>query len=293
MTSSAPPKKGFSAGRLFAAFLIWVALPLVIGYFLARWQVQPPAVGIIRVNTEIYGLSAQLVSEQVEEARKDPRIKAVVVQVDSPGGEVAATQSMYFDLLKLRQKMPVVGSVDSIAASGGYYTLMAVEPIYAKPSSTIGNVGVWGFFPSSIGVNDAVLASGPFKLSASNNDQFQREIAVIKREFPETVRTSRSDRLKISLEDLSQGLAYPGRQALEYGLIDALGSQQEAIEKAAELAGIAHYEVIDLDAIVLKRYLEEWGLVESWSGAADLQTGERKLLPGIYLLYDIRLGSTR
>ncbi len=292
MTES-PPKKQPSLFRLILGLVFWLALPLAAGWLLARWAVPTPAIGVVRLNTEIYAASAQFIGMEIEEARKDSRIKAVVIAVDSPGGEVAPTQSMYMDLLNLRRKMPVVGSIDGIAASGGFYTVMAADPIFARPSSTVGNVGVWGFFPSSIGVNDSVLASGPFKLTASNNEQFQQEIEGIKREFLETVRVHRGDRLKISLTDLSQGLAYPGRQAMDLGLVDQMGSETDAIEKAAALAGIAHYDVVDLETVVLARYLAALGFVKPWSGAADPETGERKLLPGLYLLYDVRLGSTR
>ena len=293
-TAPQPPiKSQVSLGRVVFGLIFWVVLPLVVGWYLSRWTIPTPAVGIIRLNLDIYSYSAQLVGDQVEEARKDSRIKAVVFQVDSPGGEVAPTQTMYFDLLDLRKKMPVVGSIDSMAASGGFYAIMATDPIYSKPSSTVGNVGVWGYFPPTMGVNDTVLASGPFKLTASNSEQFQREIEGIKLEFLETVRASRGTRLVTSIDDLSQGLAYPGRQAQELGLVDYMGSESEAIRKAAELAGIAHYDVVDLETIVLNRYLQESGYIKPWSGAPDAKTGERKLLPGLYLLYDVRLGSTR
>jgi protease IV len=288
LQAAARPK--FSPWRLFWGLILWVVLPLGVGWIIAQYAIPAPQVGLIRLNTDIYASSADLVSQQIELARTNPRIKAVVIQIDSPGGEVAPTQTMYFDLLALRRKMPVVGSIDSMAASGGFYTAMAADPIYAKPSSTVGNVGVWGFFPPTLGVNDAVLASGPFKLTASSNEAFQLEIDGIKREFLQTVQTQRGARLKMSLEELSQGLAYPGREAQRLGLIDELGSQTDALDKAAALAGIANYEVVDLEAEVIKNLLSEISL---WFGAPDPTTGERKLLPGVYLLYDPRLGSTR
>jgi protease-4 len=275
--------------------LWWLLLPLVAGLLLAYFLAPRPAVGIIRVQGDIYTFSAEFVGQQIQEARLNPRIRAVVVQIDSPGGEVAATQSMYYELLSLREKMPVVGSIDSMAASGGFYTAMATSPIYAKPSSTVGNVGVWGYVPSDIGVNDYILASGPFKLTASNSEEFLREIEGIKQEFLQTVKASRGAALNISLFDLSQGLAYPGRQAMDLGLIDQLGSMQEAIDEAARLAKIANYEVIDLQQLVIDKYYEENPLYyyKPWVGVAEPSTGQRDLPPGIYLLYDMRLGSTR
>jgi protease-4 len=214
--------------------------------------------------------------------------------------------------------MPVVASINSLAASGGFYLAMAADPVYAKPNSTIGNVGVWGFAPESIGVNEQVLASGPFKLTASNNDAFLLEIEAIKQEFLQTVQNSRGDRLDISTTDLSQGLAYTGRFALDFGLIDQLGSQSDAVDKAAELAGIENHEVIDLQEVLLDDLYgddaasvrpgwlntapdteegaaaaaQPWFLAP-WLGAENPLTGLRTLPPGVYLLFDVRIGGSR
>ena len=94
---------------------------------------------------------------------------------------------------------------------------------------------------------------------------------------------------------LSQGLVYPGRESVQLGLIDHLGSQTEAIRTGAELAGIAHYEVVDLEARVIAQLLEERSggdeaALEPWVGAADPVTGRRALPPGAYVLYDMQLG---
>ena len=311
---------------LGTALLFTVALAL--GLWLSSIAIPRPAVGLIHLETDIWALSAWLVKQEITEARSDPRVKAIVLIIDSPGGEVSPTQDMFMEILSLRQEMPVVGSINAMAASGGFYLALATDPLYAKPSSTIGNIGVWGFVPSEIGVNEQVLASGPFKLTASNPEQFLREIEGIKQEFILTTQTHRGDRLHITPQEISQGFAYPGRVALEYGLIDALASQADAIAKAAELAGIANYDILDLEEIVVDRLLAEEaaaqgylpGLIPSangenptpnedaapsggspaplsffqpWLGAADPLTGQRSLPPGIYLLYDVRVaGST-
>ncbi|MEA3338930.1 MAG: S49 family peptidase [Chloroflexota bacterium] len=249
--------------------------------------------GIIRVNTEIWAGSTEFVRAQIEEARQDRNIKAVIVQFNSPGGEVVASQTLYLELQNLRREMPVVGSIDSMAASGAYYAAMGVDPIYAKPSSSIGNVGVWAFVPSDLGVNDVILTSGPFKLTGSNRDEFIRKLDGIKQEFLATVFSQRNDNLILSPAELSQGLLYPGRKAVHLGLIDHIGTQTEAIAAAAKQAGIAHYEVVDLEARIIEDWFGEdflWG--EPWSGAADPVTGERSLPYGIYLLYDARLRGT-
>lgn len=274
--------------------LFWGIVLSLIVWLIFNWPPQSPMpqpeVGIIRVNTDIWIDSAELIRAQIREAREDRSIKAVVVQFNSPGGEVVASQTLYLELQNLRREMPVVGSVDSMAASGAYYAAMGTDPIYAKPSSAVGNVGVWAFIPAELTVNDVILASGPFKLTGSNRDEFLREIEGVKQEFLATVSSQRGDRLTLSPTELAQGLLYSGREAVHLGIIDHIGSQTEAIAAAAGQAGIVHYEVVDLEARVIGDWLEDnffWE--ESWPGAADPMTGERSLPYGVYLLYDARL----
>ncbi len=279
--------------RRSGSVLVWGAAFLFVGsagWWLSGYMIPQPAVGIVRVYTDIWGGSLGLIQAQIDEAREDDRVKAVVVQLDSPGGEVVASQTLFLELQDLRRDMPVVGSIDGMAASGAYYAALGTDPIYAKPSSEVGNVGVWAFIPSDLPVNDVVLASGPFKLTGSNRAEFVRELEGIRQEFLATVFSQRGDRLKLSQAELSQGLLYPGREALRLGLIDHVGSQTEAIAAAAEQAGIAHYAVVDLEDRVRDDFADDvpvWG--ETWLGIADPETGERALPYGVYLFYDARL----
>lgn len=281
-------------------FVLWLLAAVVVGIVAVRlsgWLIPRPAVGIIRVNVDIFATgtdynfgSMELFQAEIDRARQDRRIKAVVVQFDSAGGEVVASQTLYLELQALRRSMPVVGAINTMAASGAYYAAMATEPLYARPSSSVGNVGVWGYFPEDLAVNDVILASGPFKLSGSNRDEFLREIEGIKQEFIATVTSQRGDRMQITPVALSQGLLYPGREAMSLGLVDRLGTQSDAVAEAARLAGIAHYSVIDLEAAVIDTYFQSDSMfLHPWSGAADPATGKRTVPPGIYLLYDVSL----
>jgi protease-4 len=285
--------------KKLAKVLLWVILPilLLVGvWLLARTVMPQPAVGIIRLDMEIWSLSAEYIRYQIQAAREDSRIQAVVLLLDTPGGEVVATQNIYLELQGLRQQMPVVGSIDTVAASGGYYAAMAADPIYARPSSSVGNVGVWAIVPDDLAVNDEIIASGPFKLTGSNREEFMRELEGIKQEFLNTVSSQRGERLNITPGELSQGLIYSGRDAVHLGLIDHVGSNGEAIAEAARQAHITNYETIDLSIAAYQKLLEDYGYshlkepeLEAWIGAADPLTGERTLPYGIYLLYDARL----
>jgi len=282
---------------LFASVVAGLCLCGTGAVWLSARLIPRPAVGIIKVNMDIFATgtdlffgSMELFQAQIDRARQDRRIKAVVVQFDSSGGEVVASQTLYLELQALRREMPVVGAINTMAASGAYYAAMATEPLYARPSSGVGNVGAWGRIPPDLAVNELILASGPFKLSGSNRDEFLREIEGIKQEFIATVTSQRGDRLLITPVDLSQGLLYPGREAMSLGLVDRLGTLSDAIAEAAQQAGIARYDVIDLEATVADAYMQGESLaLHPWTGAADPATGKRTVPPGIYLLYDISL----
>jgi protease-4 len=277
--------------RSLGNLLLWGIAPLLIGLWLAQQVVPQPTVGIIRMQGDIWAGSLEVVRAEIDAARQDPAIRAVVFELDSPGGEVVASQELYLALENLRREMPVVASINTVSASGGYWAVLATDPIYAKPSSFIGNVGAFSFIPEDSMVNDVVLASGPFKLSAITRDQVVHDVEVIKREFLATVQTRRGDRLKITTTDLSQGLVYQGRVAWQLGLIDALGSREDAIAAAAAQAGIVNYRVIDLLDQVIDQFTSGSNpQVHSWVGEADPLTGRRSLPPGTYLLYNVQLG---
>lgn len=273
------------------ALILWVAAPLTFGIYLSNLAIPQPAVGVINLDTGISSFTADFVAQQIEIASKDPSIKAVVIEIDTPGGSVVPTQDLYYLLLELRKTKPVVAAIDGLAASGGYYLAMATDPIYAKPSSTVGNIGVWGYIPRDLAVNDIILASGPFKLTASNQAEFVREIESIKREFLETVKAGRGDRLQMKDHEVLTGLAYSGREAVELGMIDYLGSTDDAIAKAAELAGIKNYRVIDLERVLLERIFGDSNpFFEKWVYSKNPISDGFDLPSGAYMLYDLQLG---
>lgn len=280
--------------RIIGGLFIWIAIPIILGFWLAQTLIPTPAVGIVRLNTGLSWSSANFIKQQIDLARSESQIKALVFAIDSPGGGVTSTQFLFMELQNLRETMPIVGSIDSMAASGGYYLAVATDPIFAKPSSTVGNIGVWGYIPPDLAVNDVVLASGPFKLTASNQAEFLREIEGIKREFLATVRTSRGDRLELLDEEILQGLAYPGREAAEIGIIDYLGSETDAVAEAARQAGIENYDVIDLETLLLQTL---FGSVppffEAWVHSRSPLSEGFALPPGAYMLYDWQLGGAR
>jgi len=232
-------------------FLLWFALPLIAGILIAA-SVPQPVVGLIYLNTSIDSFSASDLNTQIAYARSHPEISAVVLVLDSPGGTVVDTESVYLELVKLRKNKPVVASIDSLAASGAYYLTVGTDYAFAKPTSNVGNIGVIGYLPQTPTIFEGVISTGPYKLFGSPRDTYMRQIEMIKQGFYAAVKTGRGARLKAGPEIVLSGQIWPGSEALQYGLIDELGTQSDAVEKAASLAHITNYKTVNLADLSFK-----------------------------------------
>ena len=223
-----------------------MALALAFGLVLASYLVPQPVIGTLDLKAEINSAFAEDFSEQVRFARENPEIKAVVVRVNSPGGEAAASEDLYLSLLELGKVKPVVVEVEQIAASGAYYASVAANYVVAKPSSDIGGVGVISSLPEPEEVGENKIITGPFKGQRTGKRHYARQVELIKESFLNAVVEQRQGRLKLPKEVIAEAQVYKGMEAVKYGLVDEIGSGIRALEKAAELAGIVHYRVRDV-----------------------------------------------
>lgn len=188
----------------------------------------------------------------LEEAEKDSSLKAVVLRIDSPGGSAAASQELYDQVLRLKESGKiVVASFGDTAASGGYFVGAAADKIVALPSTITGSIGVISTVPNleelykMIGYQERVFKSGPYKdmLSSSRpltaeEEKIMQEITTdIYDDFVDAVANGRG-LAEDQVRRLADGRIYTGSQAKENGLVDELGGKREAIQLAAELAGI-------------------------------------------------------
>jgi protease-4 len=261
-------------------FLLWFLVPLIAGALLAT-QIPQPAVGIIYLDQAINGYSARDILRQIEYAREDNDIRAVVLVLESPGGTVADTEAVYLELAKLRAEKPVVSSVNTMAASGAYYLAVGSDYIFCKPTSMVGNVGVIGYLPPAPGIYEGIISTGPYKLFGARQDEYIRQTEMIRQGFAEAVRLGRGDKLKIEMDEVLTGELWPGTEAVRLGIVDALGAQSDAIAKAAELAGIHNQKTVkvaELAGIIPGQY------------PFFIETPEGLILPypkeaGLYLLY--------
>jgi protease-4 len=189
--------------------------------------------------------------DEIDANRTDDGVDAVVVRIDSPGGEVAPAQELHAAISRLRDRKPVVASLGSVAASGGYYAAVAADSIVANPGTLTGSIGVILGFPTAaelmdkIGVRYEVFTSGDFKDMGSfarrpreaEEAVFDGVVADVYEQFLEAVMAGRNMTREEALA-IADGRIYTGRQALDAGLIDRIGDLHQSVLLAAELAGI-------------------------------------------------------
>jgi len=225
----------------------FLLIGLILGGLISIPVVHKPKIATITISGEIFEQTyADDILDMLRYARDDNAIKGVVLQIDSPGGYVSLIEPIYLDVLRLRQQKPVVTSVATTAASGGYYIAVASNFIYAEPTSQLGSIGAWVSLPTPEEVSEEMATTGPFKATGGSRRKALSILETVKHEFVSAVITQRGDRLKLSEEELSRAEIYTGIESLRYGLIDDIGTKTDAIAKAASLAHIRNYEVVEL-----------------------------------------------
>lgn len=262
-------------------YLLWLALPLIVGILIAA-LIPQPAVGLIYLSTSIDAYSAKDLNTQIDYARTHPEIRAVVLILDSPGGTVVDTEAIYLELLRLRKDKPVVTSINSMAASGAYYLTVGTDYAFAKPTSEVGNIGIIGYLPPVPMIFEGIVSTGPYKLWGTPRDTYMRQIEMIKQGFYGAVKAGRGERLKAGPEIVLSGQIWPGSEALQLGLIDELGAQSEAIEKAASLARVSNYKTVNLADLAILQPTTPYRFFATSSTGMTLPYPNE---PGIYMLY--------
>lgn len=192
----------------------------------------------------------------LRKARLDEKVKAVVLRIDSGGGSMFASEVIRAEVLALKAAgKPVIASMSSVAASGGYWIASAANEIWAAPSTITGSIGVFGNFMTfentmaKIGVySDGVATTEMAGLSVTRplNEKMAQVIQLSVEDayqrFLEVVGEARNMTPE-QVDNIAQGRVWIASQALELGLIDKLGNKQDAIKAAAELAKLDFYEV--------------------------------------------------
>ena len=249
----------------YVSLPVAAAIGVVIGYFVFfdLWPGKPK-IGIIDIPfTVINDNTAFVIGAYLDFARENGDIKAVVIKMNSPGSVGAGGDLLYDETRKLREEKPVVVTARTWMTSGAYLWAMGSNYIYAKPATLTGNVGLRFFLPPLIpqpAENELAgeIISGPFKRLGFSRRQAFELTNQGKEAFAQTVFAERGDRLRLSPEELLEGRVYFGIEGLRLGLIDAIGGDTEAIEKAASLAGISDYELVDVNVEVSRIFNEKF-----------------------------------
>ena len=250
-----------------------MALGLAVGGYLF-FQVAPgkPKIGVIDIPfTGIGEDAASIITAYLDYARREPDIKGVVVKLSTPGGGASPSEQLYIEARRLRAEKPVVMVMNGLVASGGYMMAMGVNHTYVKTSSVVGNVGVVAPAGSILPPRfpETVITTGPQKLTGASRRDWMATMDGLKEAFVEMVVQERGGKLKISREELAAGRVYSGMEAVRLGLADEIGSDSDALEKAAELAGIGDYEIVDVNVEVNRRFVQNLRRIYSSSGDVD------------------------
>jgi len=265
--------------RWVGSISFFAVIGLIIGGLISIPVIHKPYVGTITISGAITEQPyADGISEMLAYARGNQDIKALVLQIDSPGGYASVIEQIYLDVLKVKSQKPVIATIGASGASGGYYIAVASDFIYAVPSSQVGSVGAWSTLPSPEELEEDIITSGPFKSTGGSRRKATSELETLKQEFVSAVITQRGDRLKLSEEELSRAETYSGAESLKYGLIDDIGTTTDAVQKAASVARIKHYGIVDIN--------EELGVYPRiiMLSMKDLKS-QTSLMPKYYYLY--------
>jgi protease-4 len=210
------------------------------------------------VNTSLFSREKNAVSrvyERLERATLDPQVKAVILRLDTPGGEVTASDMIYHEVLKFKEKSkkPVIGLMMGVAASGGYYIASACDSIIAHPTTLTGSIGVLSIFPNfgdlmaKVGVKVNVIKSGeakdsggPFReMTGEEKKLFQAIIDEYYQDFLNAVSANRKERIPADeLRKIADGRVYTAPQALKLKLIDEIGYFDDAYKRILAMAGL-------------------------------------------------------
>lgn len=191
----------------------------------------------------------------IAKLRKDEKVKAIVLRVNSPGGSALASDVMWREIVLAKEKKPIVVSMGDVAASGGYYIAAPANRIFAQPNTITGSIGVFGLLPNAkkmlndkLGITldevevtkHGVLGGISKPLDSEESAVIQRNVERTYREFKQRVAEGRG-KDTVYIETIAQGHVWTGNQGIANGLVDELGGLDEAIAYAAKQANITEY----------------------------------------------------
>ena len=223
-------------------------------------------IAVIYANGEIMSgegddetIGSERISRAIRKARTDDKVKAIVLRINSPGGSALASDVIWRETVLAKKSKPVIVSMGDLAASGGYYIACAADSIFAQPNTITGSIGVFGiipnmqkFFNNKLGITFDGVKTGQFAdLGSISRPLTDGEKMIIQLEVNKTYDTFTkkvADGRKKSqtyINSIGQGRVWSGTEALKIGLVDRLGSIDDAIASAAKKAKIKDFKIVD------------------------------------------------
>lgn len=240
--------------------------------------------GVVAMPSRESVIDAQKVCADLQDLAKDKDVKAVVLRVNSPGGSAYASEQIWHQIMELKKVKPVVVSMGSYAASGGYYISCPANWIVAEPNTLTGSIGIFGMFPDvsgllreKLGLKFDEVKTNKYALFGTRSrpftaDELSHLESYIDRGYKLfRQRVADGRRLKVDqVEQLAQGHVWLGQDALRVGLVDQLGGVEVALRKAAQLAKLTQWhstaypvlpdylsQLLDLPGAARGNYLDE------------------------------------
>ncbi len=239
------------AAALLLLFLVtMIMIESLLGGSGMRFPSYGAHVGLVRVEGVI--ADSQTVIDDLRFFEETGGVEALVIRIDSPGGGVAPTQEIVAEIDRIRQSgLPVVASMGSMAASGGYYIACSADSVFANAGTLTGSIGVIMSFTNledlfaKLGMSFDVIKSGEYKdigswsreMTPGERELLQATVDDIHEQFVEAVSLGRG--LSVDeVTDFADGRIFSGRQALSWGLVDGLGTLDDAVLAAGRMGGI-------------------------------------------------------
>ena len=293
---------GVIGGSLAAVCLLVMAMAWSVGRAIGRggdadgFGLDGNRIAVIDVTGVI--LSPETVSGQLRKFGDDASVKAILLHINSPGGDAAASQELYHDVLRVRQEKhkKVIADIESVGASGAYYVASACDTIYANDASVVGSIGVimewtnYGDLLRWAKLKNVTIHAGELKdagdpsrdLTPKEEAYFQSLVDNMYGQFVHDVATARHTS-EDKIRPLATGQVWTGQQALPLGLIDKVGGYRVALMDTAKAVGISG------EPTVVRPAKPRKGLLGALTGDADdLFPNPSQLLnraPGFYFLW--------
>lgn len=222
-------------------------------------ELVPQQVAVVEITGPIGArVNPRDTTRLINSLRRNKRYPAVVLDIDSPGGSAAASETIYNAVRKLARRKPVAAVIRGVGASGGYMIACGANPIYALPTSIVGSIGVIWMMPllsealDRLGIRMRTETAGEYKDMGSvfrestpeEEERLRELLESVYQRFIDIVEEGRPDFDRTKVEGLATGEIHTGMRAKELGLVDELGDLDDAVERAAEMAGIAPRSVL-------------------------------------------------